>query len=125
MSNKGTAVFPTGSVGRDTQKDDEKSRRKPAAFGIFDGSNAGLLEGWLTAVPALTAKTAVATGEDRKPALLGVVERLVEWVSGIRDLLHSRGAGRHGLGALAQMRHRIVILLLILLLLILLLLILL
>src|SRR5437016_11871892 len=59
--------------------------------------------------PALTAETAVAVGEDRKSALLGVVERLVERIGGIRDLLHGLGAGRHDLGPLEQTRHRVIV----------------
>ena len=43
-----------------------------------------------------------------EPALLAVVEGLVERIGGIGDLLHRRRRGRHVVGALAQARHRIV-----------------
>src|SRR6266481_746414 len=63
--------------------------------------------------PAFCAKLATAMGQKRKPALLTVVERLVERVSRIRDLLQRRSRGRHIVGTLAQPRHRILRLLLI------------
>src|SRR5579859_4315341 len=61
---------------------------------------------------ALGAKPAMV-GQDGQAALLTIIERLVERIGGIRDLLHrARGSG-HGVGALAQARHRIIALLLI------------
>src|SRR5205814_8666864 len=121
---QGDGSFPNRRVGAKTRKKRRKCRRKPAAFDVFDGSNACLLDPSLLQAltapsldrpkpwrsepfrpaavvaipalpmipvsveaslhpavpPALAAKTAVATGKDREPALLGVVERLVERV---------------------------------------------
>src|SRR6185295_4623983 len=51
-------------------------------------------------------------GQDGEPALLAVIERLVERVGRFRDLLHGRRRGRHILGPVTQPRHRIVRLLL-------------
>src|SRR5882724_10222588 len=64
--------------------------------------------------PAPAAETAFRMRQDRKPAFLGVVEGLVERVSRISDALHRCRRGHHGVGAIAQARHRIVRLLLIL-----------
>src|SRR6185436_10509536 len=43
-------------------------------------------------------------GQDGEPALLAVIERLVERVGGVGDLLHGRRAGSHVVGALTQPR---------------------
>src|SRR5215208_1321667 len=53
------------------------------------------------------AEPAVHTGQHGKPALLAVIEGLVERVGGFRDLLHGRRRGGHRLGPVAQPRHRI------------------
>src|SRR5258705_1832948 len=60
------------------------------------------------------AETAFRVRQDRKPALLGVIEGLVERVGRVGDALHRSRRGCHGVGAIAQARHRIVRLLLIL-----------
>ena len=59
-----------------------------------------------------TTKPAVHTGQHGKPALLAVVQRLVERVGRIGDLLHGGSGSRHVVGVVAQARHRIVRLLL-------------
>src|SRR6266851_7174960 len=125
MSSKGTAVFPTSG----NEKPPETS-----GFAAFDGSSTSMIEGWrlepflpaAVAIPALpvipveapfhpavpptfAAEPAVVMGEDREPALLTVVERFVERVGRVGDLLHCLGTGRHGFGAVAQARHQIVI----------------
>src|SRR6266481_8439897 len=64
--------------------------------------------------PPASAETAFRMRQDRKPALLGIIKGLVERVSRISDVLHRSRRGRHGVGAIAQARHRIVRLLLIL-----------
>jgi hypothetical protein len=63
-------------------------------------------------MPPAAAEAAVHTGQNGEAALLALVEGLVERVGGIRDPLHRRRRGGHGLGAVAQPRHRIAILLL-------------
>src|SRR4029079_3785648 len=57
--------------------------------------------------PALAAKPVVHMGQHGKAALLAVVQRLVERVGRIGDLLHGGRRSRHVVGALAQARHRI------------------
>src|ERR1700721_2832440 len=59
--------------------------------------------------PAFTAITAVAVvmGQHREPALLAVIERLVERVGRIGDLLQHSSGSRHVIGAPAQTRDRI------------------
>src|SRR6185312_14016555 len=61
----------------------------------------------LAVLPA-TAETALHMGQDPEPALLAVVESLVERIGGIGDLLQRHRRCRHVVGALAQPRHRIV-----------------
>src|SRR5258705_2737750 len=58
------------------------------------------------------AKAAVHMGQHGEPALLAVIQRLVERVGRISDLLQDTGRGRPIVGAVAQARHRIVRLLL-------------
>src|SRR4051812_42309489 len=58
--------------------------------------------------PAFPAPNPVHAGQDREPALLAVVQRLVERVGGLRDLLHGPGRRRHILGPVTQARYRIV-----------------
>src|SRR5882672_10050847 len=58
------------------------------------------------------AKTVLHVGQHGKPALLAVIQRLVERVGGIGDFLHRRSRGCHVVGALAQACYRIVRLLL-------------
>src|SRR5437879_2537928 len=66
------------------------------------------------APPALAAAEAVLhVGQHGKPALLAVIERLVERVGGVRDLLHGGRRNCHVVGTLAQPRDRIVRLLLV------------
>ena len=65
-----------------------------------------------TVPPAFPPPNRLHMGQDGKPALLAVIQGLVERIGGIRDLLHGRRRGRHVVGALAQPRHRIVRLLL-------------
>src|SRR5258707_1791860 len=60
-----------------------------------------------TALVAAT-KPAIHSGKHGKTALLAVIQRLVERIGRIRDLLHGSRRGRHVVGALAQTRHRIV-----------------
>src|ERR1700730_4091298 len=129
MSSKPREVFPT----LPQSPRHGKSRRIPAAFSMIWGAGSARSEPLAAAVavpiraaivavhaalepavpPAFCAKLAAVMGQQRKPALLAVVERLVERVSRIRDLLQRRGRGRHIVGPLAQPRHRIIHLLLI------------
>src|SRR3954454_21604048 len=60
-----------------------------------------------TMTPA-AAETAFHAGQDREASLLAVVERLVERIGGIGDLLQRRSRGPHGLGALTKARHRVI-----------------
>src|SRR5579859_4676046 len=64
--------------------------------------------------PAALPTETVRVGEDGKPALLALVQRLVERIGGVGDLLQRGRRGRHVVGALAQPRDRIIRLLLIL-----------
>src|SRR5438132_1064731 len=66
----------------------------------------------LVMAPAPHAPEPVHAGQNGKPALLAVIERLVERVSRFRDLLHGPGRRRQILGPVAQPCHRIVRLLL-------------
>src|SRR6266852_2494356 len=54
------------------------------------------------APPMPAAEAARHMGQDGEPALLAVVQGLVEWVSRVRDALHRRRRRRHGVGAVAQ-----------------------
>src|SRR5690349_5154180 len=63
--------------------------------------------------PALAATTeAIHAGQHGETPLLAVIQRLVERVRRIRDLLHRGGRRPHVLGALTQTTDRIVRLLL-------------
>src|SRR5882757_1754616 len=64
--------------------------------------------------PASATEPAFHMRQDGEATLLAVVERLVERISRVRDPLHRCRRGRHGVGAVAQPRHRIVRLLLVL-----------
>src|ERR1700730_9279390 len=68
------------------------------------------------AVPpaVFAAEPAAVMGQQGQAALLAVVERLVERVGRVGDLLQRRCRSCHVVGLLAQARHRIVRLLLIL-----------
>src|ERR1700739_3239400 len=55
-----------------------------------------------------TTPTTVMMGQHDEPALLAVIERLVERVCRIGDLLQHRRPGRHVLSALAQASHGII-----------------
>src|SRR6185437_1414264 len=52
--------------------------------------------------PALAAAEPAHVGQQSEAALLAVIERLVEQVGGIGDLLHGRSRGCHVVRALAQ-----------------------
>jgi hypothetical protein len=67
-----------------------------------------------TVPPPATAKPAFPARQNSKAPLLAVIERLVERVRGICDLLQRRRRTRHVVGALTQPRQRIVRLLLVL-----------
>src|ERR1700730_5068001 len=58
--------------------------------------------------PAVSAEPALHVGQDGEAAFLAVVEGLVERIRRVRDTLHRRRRARHGLGTVAQARHRIV-----------------
>src|SRR3569833_4506688 len=62
----------------------------------------GTVQATLSALHPVMAPGAAAEpaemGQDRKPALLAVVERLVERVGGVGELLHRVRCGGHGLG---------------------------
>src|SRR5258708_29561296 len=62
--------------------------------------------------PAFPAPEPVHTGQNGEPALLAVIERLVERVGSFRDLLHGPSRRGHILGPVTQPRHRIIRLLL-------------
>src|SRR5438105_637682 len=59
-------------------------------------------------VPPASAAEPPHTRQDGEPALLAIVQGLVERVSRVRDALHRRRGGSHVVGALAQPRHRII-----------------
>src|ERR1700675_4210408 len=83
----------------------------PVAAAVPIAAHHAMLE---AAMMPTTAEPAFHMGQDGKPALLAVVERLVERVGRIGDLLQRGRRGRHVVGAFAQARDRIVGLLLIL-----------
>src|ERR1700730_13980815 len=128
MSSKPREVFPTLPQALTRQKPPDSggffndwgagsARSEPLAAAVAVPIRAAIVAVHAALEPAMPpafrAKLAAAMGQERKPALLAVVESLVERVSRIRDLLQRRGRGRHILGALAQPRHWIIPLLLI------------
>src|SRR6201995_5122751 len=58
--------------------------------------------------PAFAAAKPTAMGEHGKAPLLALVERLVERIGRIGDLLQRRSRSRHVVGALAQPRDRVI-----------------
>src|SRR5437868_3925423 len=58
-------------------------------------------------MPAAAAEAAFHPGQDRKAALLAVVQRLVERVGSVGDLLQCGCGSPHRVGALAQACNRI------------------
>src|SRR6185437_253496 len=116
---QGGGVFPALAAGRKYRK----SHRIPAALPVFQWPRKPSSEPLRTAVvPALAvavaavhaalvavvppavaaAKPVLHMGQDLEAALLAVVQRLVERIGRIRDLLQRRGGGRHVVGAIAQ-----------------------
>src|SRR5215468_560660 len=129
MSSKVLDFFPP----RGPATGGEKSRRNPAASLEAFRPGGGISEpltSWAVVIhhagaavvlhatlhpavpPAPAAKPAASMGQDGEPPLLVLIQRLVEWIRGIGDLLHGGRHRRHGVGAFAQVRHRVLGLLL-------------
>src|SRR6185312_12070561 len=134
--SKATSRCPASQRGFPGGRVRQPNRKKPPDFGrLFDGFSKG---GWprseplgaasvtailaaarvtipvavaihvVLAVSPAAAETVLHMGQDPEPALLAVVQGLVERIGGIGDLLQRRRRCRHVVGALAQSRHRIV-----------------
>src|SRR5581483_678711 len=119
MSSKRGGFFPGSSRAREQQKaagfrrlgscpsgrDARTSEPLAAAAAAISVTAHAAFHPAMT--PALASAEAAVVGQQREPPLLALVERLVERVGRIRDLLQRGGRRRHVVGALAQPRDRV------------------